>query len=50
MVTDYGEDALLTEERRRFERHVNRCDGCSNYLGQMRTTVRPAGLSRRLKA
>jgi len=40
LVTDYLEDALPLEERRRFEAHLDACEGCTNYLEQMRYTVR----------
>jgi anti-sigma factor RsiW len=43
LVTDYLEDALSVEERRRFEEHLTICEGCVNYLDQMRTTVALTG-------
>jgi len=43
LVTAYLEDALDPAERERFEEHLVFCDGCQNYLGQMRTTVRLTG-------
>ena len=43
LVTDYFEDALPRRDRRRFEKHLGACDGCSNYLQQMRVTVRSLG-------
>jgi anti-sigma factor RsiW len=39
LVTDYLEGALTDEERRRFEEHVAICEGCSNYLDQIRRTI-----------
>ena len=39
LVTDYFEEALPARKRRRFERHIAGCDGCTHYLEQMRTTV-----------
>ena len=58
LVTDYLEGALSPEEHARFEAHISRCDGCSVYLEQMRTTVKmlgnlpvgalPAGAERKL--
>jgi predicted anti-sigma-YlaC factor YlaD len=35
-VTDYLEDALTSEERRRFEDHLGECTYCIEYLDQMR--------------
>jgi anti-sigma factor RsiW len=43
LVTDFLEDALSVEERRRFEEHLTICEGCVNYLDQMRTTVALTG-------
>ena len=43
LVTDYLEGALPEEERRRFEQHVGPCDGCREYVEQMRTTIELAG-------
>jgi anti-sigma factor RsiW len=43
LVTDYFEDALATEERLRFELHVTACEHCSNYLTQMRESIRVTG-------
>lgn len=43
LVTDYFEDALTDEDRRRFEEHVATCSGCSAYVEQMRQTIRVAG-------
>jgi predicted anti-sigma-YlaC factor YlaD len=43
LVTAYLEDALEAVDRERFEEHLVFCDGCSNYLEQMRTTVRVTG-------
>jgi anti-sigma factor RsiW len=39
LVTDYLEDALSPEDRRRFEEHVSRCDGCTTYVEQIRETL-----------
>ena len=30
-------------ERDRFEEHIGGCEGCSNYLDQIRTTIELAG-------
>ena len=43
LVTDYLEDALSAEDRRRFERHLAGCPHCTEYLAQMRETIRLAG-------
>jgi predicted anti-sigma-YlaC factor YlaD len=40
LVTAYLEDALQPADRERFEEHLVFCDGCDNYLEQMRQTVR----------
>ena len=42
-LTDYLEDALPAEERRRVEEHLAICDGCTTYLEQMRETIRLTG-------
>lgn len=39
LVTDYYEDALLPEERARFDAHLAECEPCSIYVEQMRTTI-----------
>jgi anti-sigma factor RsiW len=43
LVTDYLEGTLPEEERARFERHLSGCNGCTNYLEQMRQTIRLTG-------
>jgi anti-sigma factor RsiW len=43
LVTAYLEDALDPVDRERFEEHLVFCDGCDNYLDQMRTTVHVTG-------
>ena len=43
LVTDYIEDALPTEERRRFAHHLTYCPGCVAYADQMRDTIRVTG-------
>jgi predicted anti-sigma-YlaC factor YlaD len=40
LVTAYLDGALGAVDRERFEEHLAFCDGCSNYLEQMRTTIR----------
>jgi hypothetical protein len=39
LVTEYLEDALPIEDRTRFEQHLVFCQGCAEYLRQMRTTI-----------
>jgi anti-sigma factor RsiW len=43
IVTAYLEDALDPGDRERFEEHLVFCDGCDNYLEQMRLTIRLTG-------
>lgn len=43
LMTDYLEGALPEIDRRRFEAHLTDCDGCTEYLEQLRTTIRLAG-------
>ena len=43
LVTAYLEDALPDEERARFDAHLAPCDGCREYVEQMRTTVQLVG-------
>jgi anti-sigma factor RsiW len=43
LVTDYLEGALSRDERRRFEAHLAGCPHCTEYLAQMRTTIRLTG-------
>jgi anti-sigma factor RsiW len=43
LVTDYLDDALSSKDRRRFERHLERCDGCTAYLDQVRATIAAMG-------
>ena len=43
LVTAYLEDALDAADRERFEEHLAFCDGCSDYLEQMQTTIRLTG-------
>jgi anti-sigma factor RsiW len=44
LITDYLEGGLSKRDRRRFERHLRDCDGCTTYVEQMRETVRLAGV------
>jgi anti-sigma factor RsiW len=47
VLTDYLEGALDAPERADIERHIVICRGCSNYVGQMQTTI---GLLSRIAA
>jgi anti-sigma factor RsiW len=40
LVTDYLEGALSRRDRRRVERHLAACHGCTAYLEQMRLAIR----------
>ena len=42
-MTDYLEGALDEPTRQRFEQHLAGCDGCTEYVEQMRETVRLVG-------
>ena len=43
LVTDYLEGALSTADRKRFDEHLAGCPNCTEYLAQMRETIRLAG-------
>ena len=43
IVTEYLEGGLTDAERQRFDEHVAECDGCANYVEQIRTTIDLAG-------
>lgn len=43
LVTSFLEGRLSAGERRRFQEHLAGCEGCSNYLDQMRKTIRLVG-------
>ena len=43
LITDYLEGALPRRVRKRFDRHLSACDGCTAYLESMRMTVRLSG-------
>jgi len=47
LVTDYLEGKLPSVETVRFEQHLSTCDGCTNYLAQIRQTIRVVGSLRR---
>jgi anti-sigma factor RsiW len=43
LVTEYLEDELAAEDRERFERHIEPCVGCREYVAQIRATIELAG-------
>ena len=43
LVTDYLEGTLSGRARRQFEAHLAACPHCTEYLAQMRATIRLAG-------
>ena len=43
LITDYLEGVLPRAQRRRFEGHLAGCEHCSEYLEQMRATIRLTG-------
>ena len=43
LVTDYLEGALRGSARRRFDKHLAGCPHCTEYLAQIRETIRLAG-------
>ena len=43
LVTEYLEGVMEPRRRARFEAHLAGCDGCTNYLEQVRTTVAVVG-------
>jgi anti-sigma factor RsiW len=46
LVTDYLDGSLSWRQRRRFEKHIAACPGCTAYVEQLRTTVRLVGTLR----
>lgn len=42
-VTAYLEGSMSLEDRARFDEHLALCDGCANYLAQIRETIRLTG-------
>jgi len=46
LVTEYLEGALDPVLRQRFEAHIANCDGCTEYLEQIRQTIRVVGALR----
>jgi anti-sigma factor RsiW len=43
LVTDYLEGALGRRARRRFEGHLAGCEHCTEYVAQLRATIRVTG-------
>jgi anti-sigma factor RsiW len=43
LLTEYLEDNLSRRQKRRLERHLRACPNCSNYLEQIRITIRLTG-------
>ncbi len=43
LVTAYLDGALKRRERKAFERHLSKCDGCTNYVEQIRITIETVG-------
>jgi anti-sigma factor RsiW len=43
IVNDYVEGALTPEEREAVELHLNLCDGCTDYLEQLRLSIALTG-------
>jgi anti-sigma factor RsiW len=43
LVTEYLEGTLPRGDRRRFERHLKKCQWCERYLEQIRDVVRTLG-------
>jgi anti-sigma factor RsiW len=39
LMSDYLEGSLSVRQRARLERHLAACDGCDEYLRQMRVTI-----------
>jgi anti-sigma factor RsiW len=43
LVTEYLEGTLSRADRKRFERHIAGCPGCTVYVEQMRATIQATG-------
>jgi anti-sigma factor RsiW len=43
LLTDYLEGVMPAAERARLEAHLRTCDGCVNYLDQLRRTIQVTG-------
>ena len=43
LITDYLDGHLSAQDHERFEEHLAECEGCHNYVEQMRGIVHAAG-------
>jgi hypothetical protein len=43
VVTDYLEGTMAPADRRSFDQHLAVCEGCQDYLEQLRTVIRVVG-------
>lgn len=43
VLTDYLEGALPAEQRAALEQHLLTCEGCTNYVSQLRTSIALTG-------
>jgi anti-sigma factor RsiW len=43
IMSDYLDGALPRRARRRLERHLSKCDACTAYLEQLRSTIALTG-------
>jgi predicted anti-sigma-YlaC factor YlaD len=43
IVTEYLEETLPVVDHVRYEAHLRKCEGCRNYLEQMRRTIAAVG-------
>jgi len=43
LVTEYLDKVLSASDRARFDAHMQTCPGCTDYLEQMRLTLRVSG-------
>jgi anti-sigma factor RsiW len=43
LISDYIEGALSRAQRRRLQAHLANCEHCTEYLAQMRATIRLTG-------
>jgi anti-sigma factor RsiW len=43
LMSDYLEGSLSRRDRRRLEKHLLGCDGCTAYLEQLRATIAASG-------